>query len=230
MRATLFIVAIMSFANVALCNAAGVQIGRTRIIYDASAKEAALTLVNKETELPWLVQSWTDTGDEKTRGPFIVTPPLFRLDAQKEQSLRITWTGAPLPTDRESLFYMNIRTIPAVEKTEDHKNVLRLIYKTRLKMFWRPKGLEGTSEEACKNLHFTFAGDQLSITNKGDFYSVFDSLWVNKTKIKNAELIAPKATIVLPASHYSLGSTVKWRCITDFGSASEEYTTSLSQE
>jgi fimbrial chaperone protein len=97
-------------------HAAGVQIGRTRIIYDASKKEVALPLINKEKDLPWLIQSWIDTGDGKTRGPFIITPPLFRLDPQKEQNLRITWSGKTLPTDRESLFYMNIRTIPAMAK------------------------------------------------------------------------------------------------------------------
>ncbi|MEG2434427.1 MAG: fimbria/pilus periplasmic chaperone, partial [Acinetobacter sp.] len=121
-------------------HAAGIQIGRTRVIYDASKKEVALSLKNTETELPWLIQSWIDTGDGKTRGPFIVTPPLFRLDPQKEQNLRITWSGQALPTDRESLFYMNVRTIPAMEKSDDQKNVLRLIYKTRLKLFWRPSG------------------------------------------------------------------------------------------
>jgi P pilus assembly chaperone PapD len=117
-------------------------------------KEIALPLVNKDNALPWLIQSWTDTGDETTRGPFIVTPPLFRLDAQKEQSLRIAWNGSSLPEDRESLFYMNIRTIPATAKEDSDKNMLRLIYKTRLKLFWRPSGLKGTPGDTCKNLHF----------------------------------------------------------------------------
>ncbi|MXS44860.1 fimbria/pilus periplasmic chaperone, partial [Citrobacter koseri] len=43
-------------------HAAGIQVGRTRIIYDAGKKEVSLPLVNKEKELPWLIQSWSDTG------------------------------------------------------------------------------------------------------------------------------------------------------------------------
>jgi len=35
-----------------LSHAAGVQIGRTRIIYEADKKEVSLPLVNKEKELP----------------------------------------------------------------------------------------------------------------------------------------------------------------------------------
>ena len=135
MRKSIIFSYLLAALSLADCQAAGIQIGRTRVIYEAKSREVALTLVNKEQELPWLVQSWTDNGDEKTRGPFIITPPLFRLDPQKEQSLRITWTGAPLPTDRESLFYLNVRTIPATAKEEQQKNKLRLIYKTRLKMF-----------------------------------------------------------------------------------------------
>ena len=113
MRTSLLFLLCLPVITSSFCHAAGIQIGRTRIIYDAAKKEVALPLTNSEKELPWLIQTWTDTGDGKTRGPFIVTPPLFRLDPQKEQSLRITWNGSPLPKDKESLFYLNVRTVPA---------------------------------------------------------------------------------------------------------------------
>lgn len=209
-------------------HAAGVQIGRTRIIYDASKKEVALPLINKEKDLPWLIQSWIDTGDGKTRGPFIITPPLFRLDPQKEQSLRITWSGKALPTDRESLFYMNIRTIPAMAKDEDDKNVLRLIYKTRLKLFWRPKGLHDTPIDTCKNLRFIRRDNQLLITNDGDYYSVFDSLKVGGKSVENIELVAPKSTTQSPLPDTVEGSNVIWRCISDYGNATNEFTSNLT--
>ncbi|WP_312311482.1 molecular chaperone [Atlantibacter sp.] len=222
-----YLIALMPMFN---CQAAGIQIGRTRIIYEEKAKEVALTLVNKEQDLPWLVQSWTDNGDEKTRGPFIITPPLFRLDPQKEQSLRITWNGVPLPTDRESLFYLNVRTIPATAKEDETKNKLRLIYKTRLKMFWRPKSLKGTPGETCQNLRFRLMGTQLQIINDGDFYSVFDSLSVGAVPVKKADMVAPKSTATIPVAAKTVGNTVTWRCITDFGNASTPNTAPLSRE
>lgn len=212
------------------CQAAGIQIGRTRVVYDASNKEVALALKNKETELPWLVQSWTDTGDEKTRGPFIVTPPLFRLDPQKEQSLRITWTGAPLPTDKESLFYINVRTIPATEKSDEHKNTLRLIYKTRLKLFWRPEGLEGSPDQTCQDLKFILQNHNLKIINNGAFYSVFDNLHVGSTVLKKADSIGPKSTITLPLENANARGNVTWRCITDYGNASAQHTATPGEE
>lgn len=224
MPATLSVVLLFISAS----HAAGIQVGRTRIIYEASKKEVALPLINKEKELPWLIQSWTDTGDGKTRGPFVVTPPLFRLDPQKEQSLRITWSGASIPNDRESLFWINVRTIPAVAKDDDNKNVLRLIYKTRMKLFWRPKGLKGTSIENCKNLRFSRQGPTLKIINDGEYYSVFDRLQLDGIVVKEADLVAPKSSVnaVLPPA--ASGRNVNWRCITDYGNASDKFTAALN--
>lgn len=129
-----------------ISHAAGIQIGRTRIIYEAGKKEIALPLVNKDHSLPWLVQSWTDTGDGKTRGPFIVTPPLFRLDPEKEQSLRIAWNGAALPENKESLFYMNIRTIPATAKEDDDKKRPALNLQNTTETLLAPQGRERYSQ------------------------------------------------------------------------------------
>lgn len=227
-----------SYFSAALCcsvifisssHAAGIQVGRTRIVYDASKKEVALPLVNQDKELPWLIQSWIDTGDGKTRGPFVVTPPLFRLDPQKEQNLRIAWSGATLPEDRESLFWLNVRTIPAAAKEDENQNVLRLIYKTRLKLFWRPKGLKGAAGENCKNLRFARQGTMLQVVNNGEYYSVFDDVHLGSVAIKEADIIAPKSTISLPLSSSVNGQNVSWRCITDYGNATEKYTAALGQ-
>lgn len=209
-------------------HAAGIQVGRTRIVYDANKKEIALPLINQDNELPWLIQSWTDTGDGKTRGPFIVTPPLFRLDPQKEQSLRIAWSGAAFPTDRESLFWVNVRTIPAVAREDEQKNVLRLIYKTRLKLFWRPKGLKGSTNENCKNLRFSRQGTTLRATNEGDYYSVFDSVRLDNVSVVKADWVAPKSSVDIPLPPSASGQSVSWRCITDYGNAGEKFTVKLN--
>ncbi|MGL5701349.1 MAG: fimbrial biogenesis chaperone [Kluyvera sp.] len=216
---------------VAPCDAAGIRIGRTRVIYDANKKEVALSLANEDNELPWLVQSWTDTGDGKTRGPFILTPPLFRLDPQKEQNLRIAWSGAAVAQDRESLFYINIRTIPAVAKEDSStdKNVLRLIYKTRLKLFYRPKGLAGTPGESCKDLHFSHNGSVLRVVNDGGFYSVFDSVKLGSTLLKKADMVVPKSSTEIPLPPNASGQTITWRCISDYSNATPSFTTSLSK-
>lgn len=215
----------LAFLTTSVASAAGIQIGKTRVIYEANKKEVALPIFNKEAENPWLVQSWVDTGDGKTRGPFIVTPPLFRLDAMKEQSLRIIWSGAALPQDRESLFYLNVRTIPAADKADKANNVLRLIYKTRLKLFFRPKGLEGGPGEACAKLQFNLSGKTLQVKNLSSYYVVFDALYLGNALIRNADMVAPKSVYTLEIPANTPGTNPSWRCINDYGSSSEKYST-----
>ncbi|EBW8988557.1 molecular chaperone, partial [Salmonella enterica subsp. enterica serovar Enteritidis] len=83
---------------------AGVVMGGTRIVYPQNSKEVAFSVSNMESAVPYLIQSWVENDAEgKNRAaPFIVTPPLFRLDPDQTNTLRIQYTGAPLPADRES--------------------------------------------------------------------------------------------------------------------------------
>ena len=108
MKASLFstLLTLTLIAPSFAANAQGIQLGRTRVIYDASKKEASLPLVNTEKELPWLIQSWVINSDNKTRAPFIITPPLFRLDPKSEQTLRIMKSDNITKKNVESLYYL----------------------------------------------------------------------------------------------------------------------------
>jgi len=214
------------------CHAAGIQIGRTRIIYDAAKKEVALPLQNNDKELPWLIQSWTDTGDGKTHGPFIVTPPLFRLDPQKEQSLRITWNGTTLAGDKESLFYMNVRTVPATATDEGDKNVLRLFYKTRLKLFWRPADLkEADALQAYEKITFLRQGNRLIAKNPTPFYVSFGELAVGGKSVPVTDTKTTPGAISMMVAPFSeqyfsvpqsANGPVTWTAISDFGAQTSQ--------
>lgn len=60
---------------------AGVIIGGTRIIFDGAKKEASIS-VNNPDATPYLIQSWIDDQDVGSgKAPFIITPPMYRLDS-----------------------------------------------------------------------------------------------------------------------------------------------------
>ena len=93
---------------------ASVVIGGTRVVFPARQGEATVRLTN-ENDYATLVEAWIDSGDIKStpnsaNSPFLITPPLFRMDPHKDQSLRIIYTqgSQPLPADRESLFWLNV--------------------------------------------------------------------------------------------------------------------------
>lgn len=127
----------------AIAAKAGVVIVGTRVIYPADSRDVQVRLNNVGT-VPALVQSWIDAGDptvtpENSKAPFVLTPPIARLDGEKSQVLRLIFTGQGLPQDKESLFFLNVLEIPPKAKTD--ANTLQFAVRTRIKLFYRPTAL-----------------------------------------------------------------------------------------
>lgn len=132
---------------------AGVVVDGTRVVYPAAKREVTINISNSSSA-PSLVQAWLDAGDPHAKPgdakvPFVLTPPLFRLDPTKVQSLRLVYTHDPLPADRESLFWLNVLDIPPrAAANADAPNQLELAFRHRMKVFFRPAGLAGSAADA----------------------------------------------------------------------------------
>ena len=209
---------------------AGVTVGGTRVIYDGGKREATLSVRNGD-KIPFLIQAWTDddgvSGENKggAKPPFIVTPPLFRLDPNGENLIRIIRTGGNLPEDRESIYWMNVKSIPSAPDTA--KNVLQIAVKTRIKLFYRPAELKAPTDETYKQLSFQRQGNQLQITNPTPYYLSFNSLSVGSSTIDTTGLMAPPkgtATAALPSG---ASGQVTWAIINDYGGKSPSQTAPL---
>lgn len=141
---------------------AGVVIDTTRVVYPAARREVTVNIRNN-SQTPSLVQAWLDTGDANSKPdevavPFVLTPPLFRLDPTKSQSLRLVYTQEPLPKDRESLFWLNVLDIPPRAATNpDRPNQLEMAFKHRMKVFFRPAGLNGSPADAPAKMSWKLA-------------------------------------------------------------------------
>ncbi len=136
---------------------AGIVVDGTRVVYQATKREVTVTIHNPG-EAPSLVQAWLDAGDPHSKPgdskvPFVLTPPLFRLDPTKVQSLRLVYTHDPLPEDRESLYWLNVLDIPPrAAANPDRPNQLDLAFKHRMKVFFRPTRLSGSAGDAPAKL------------------------------------------------------------------------------
>lgn len=104
------------FTSLNVQAAGGIALGATRVIYPSSAKQTSLTISNSDTKERYLVNSWIENSTGQKEKTFIVTPPLFVSEPKSENTLRIIYAGQPLPVDRESLFWMNVKAIPSVDK------------------------------------------------------------------------------------------------------------------
>ncbi|EOZ6590789.1 molecular chaperone [Salmonella enterica] len=207
---------------------AGVSIGGTRVIFDGHKKEASLIVFSSEDDTyPYLIQSFIDNKGEKgdisnnTRPPFIITPPLFRLEPGKENSLRIIKTAETLPDDRESVFWINVKAIPGSDKNADTENTLKLVLKNRVKLFYRPSGIMKRDADTFSKVTFSRQGSAVIVSNPTPYFISFNSLRVGgKTVDTSFVMVPPKgqARYLLPDG--VSGNDVSWSYITDYGNAS----------
>ncbi|MDG2517757.1 molecular chaperone [Lysobacter soli] len=220
-------VALLAACTLAPAAQANVLIGGTRVILPAKDGEVTLRLTN-ENDTPALVQAWIDNGDAKSTPdnvdtPFLITPPMFRMEPKRDQNLRILYTREPLPADRESLFWLNVLEVPPkpVERGPD-ANYLQLALRSRLKLFFRPEGLQGDPIKAPAELVFHAVGNALVVNNPTPFHITLTDIVVQvggKAVAVEGGMVAPKSELRLAAAGLSApaGTPVRFNAINDFG-------------
>lgn len=199
---------------VSTCAQAGIVMGGTRVIYPQGKKEVAFAITNMEKNTPYLIQSWIENYSDQNKQPvpFVVTPPLFRLDGGQKNNLRISYMGMPLPADRESVFWLNVKNIAPTEK--DRTNQLQINVKSKFKIFFRPDGLKGDPSEAYKSVTFTCSGNRLTAHNPTPFFVSFYSIKAGAAEVSEPGMVFPKADT---SWSVACGGQVKWQAINDFG-------------
>lgn len=203
---------------------AGVMVGGTRIIFYGDKKETSISVTNPDNNI-WLIQSWVESPD-KNKAPFVFSPPLFRLDSQQKNILRLMYTGTPLPQDRESLFWANIKSIPHVEEAE---NVLQIAIKTQIKLIWRPAGLEKIlPRTAMTKLSWRWQQGKLQVTNPTPYHMNFHSIAVNGKALTDPGWVAPFAVKEYSLPQPARAGKVSWRLINDYGAATQPFEASVS--
>lgn len=226
-------------AAVALCvaapAAASIVITGTRVIFKAAQGEATVRLTNENTR-PALVETWIDDGNigstpDTVHTPFLITPPLFRMDAHKDQSLRILYVQGtkPLPTDRESVFWLNVLEIPPKPTGPEYtgKNYLQFAIRSRIKLFYRPAKLPGDVLKAPDQLSFKpAAGPEaaLEVHNPTPYYITIVGVaaGANGKPDSGADgMVAPFGDLKLPlkslAHAPAPGTPITFTTINDFG-------------
>jgi fimbrial chaperone protein/chaperone protein EcpD len=212
---------------------ASVVLAGTRVIVNAVDREATIKLSN-QGESPALTQAWLDTGDASAppagiEVPFTVTPPVARIDPGKAQTLRIHYTGEPLPAERESVFWLSVLEIPPKPSAgETEANKLQLAFRSRIKLFFRPAGLRGDADEAPAHITWRVVksdrGLALEASNPTAYHVSFSSVELldgaRGASNQAGGMVAPGQTTMFPLAG-SVGpgtaGTIRYRAINDYG-------------
>ncbi|WP_333851350.1 fimbrial chaperone [Leclercia sp.] len=219
---------------------ADIVISGTRIIYPQTAKDVTVNLQNRGNK-PLLVQSWLDDGrdtvdPQQIKLPFVITPPVSRVDPQQGQAIRITWLGQALPKDRESLLWFNVLEVPPKAKTDADRSRLQLAFRTRIKLFFRPEGLAGSPAGAIKQLSWqvkrAVKGTYLVASNHTPWNISLASasfITAGKTYVADSHAIKPFSSeeMKINGATATTFGTVKYVAINDFG-GTEEYQSAVN--
>lgn len=231
MKFKLLVLTTAAFCLSSLLAQAGVNVGATRVIYQGKEKEANLSITNTvDDHIPYLIQSWISEygGNDQATEKFIVTPPLFRLDPGSQNVLRIIAVQtSQLPSDKESLFSVNVKAIPAKSTEPGKENVLQIAIKTSIKLFYRPQSLPGSLIEAAKGVVWSSDNGRLSFDNPSRYNIVVSKLVINGREQKGMpDVISPgqRSSVNIPAN---AGESIVLSYINEFGSVVEAPATTL---
>jgi len=210
-----------------------ISLSTTRIIFDGQYKEANVTVRNGNQDV--LIQSWVDGGDSKPgAAPFAVSPPLARIFAREQQLLRVLYEGAGMPTDKESVVWLNVQEIP---QTAVAANTLQLAVRQRIKIFFRPAGLPGDALLAPSELQWQLVRHSgktvLKVKNPSLYHvSMADIKLHGSQQVElaaDSTMIAPGEEKKFVVTKFSTDSSARltFSSINDYG-AQNQYTAKLA--
>lgn len=198
----------------------GVALGATRVVYPIDSNQVLLKIANSDKENNYLVQTWiTDVNNNKSKD-FVVTPPLFNIKKDTDNTLRIVYTGDKnkLAKDRETLFYLISKVIPSSKQEDKDKNMLYLASTSRIKIFLRPTSLNksGESIKSLKSLKCSLSSGQIKLENPTPYYLNITTIKTNSGHmISKAETIEPFSSNVIKTS--AKGNSLTYSAINDYG-------------
>lgn len=207
-----------------------VKLGSTRMIYRPDSAGTTLTVINPQ-DYPILVQSKVLNEDRKSAAPFLVTPPVFRLDANQQSRVRVVRTGGADVPDRETLNWLCITGIPPKEddvwgskKAAPGRATLEVSYRIQscIKMMVRPSSLRASPMETGGSLTFSRQGGKLKVSNPTPYYMTLRDLKVGSVSVRTPDYIPPMGSQVFELAAAVRGP-VQWKVVTDYGGDSQVF-------
>jgi len=230
---------LLALAACSLPAQAAMVLSQTRVVVSPDAPKAELIVRNADRQ-PLLLQVWVNAGQSRQTAPaqhatpFLVDPPVLRIEPGQARSLRVLLVHAPadLPTDRETLFWLNVLEVAAMPALADHDARLDLSVLSRLKLFYRPASMRVAPVPALR-FHLTREGETawLVIHNPAPVHQTLGSLALRTEDAAltlDAPMLAPFDTtrVRVPPAALSRAPSADWTLaftlIDDDGNAHED--------
>ncbi|UAN62226.1 MULTISPECIES: molecular chaperone [Serratia] len=207
-----------------------VTLSSSRVIYNESQSGGTTLTVKNEHEFPVLIQPSVVTEDKQKSAPFIITPPLFRLNGKQDNTLRIVYTGKAQAVEREHLYWLCVKAVPPVADEENSGTAnnstvssnIQISVNNCIKLLYRPKALGGqTQDNLAKGLNWEWREGKLQLKNTSPYYINLSSIKIDGVIVPDLSYVAPFASAQFSVPKGAkVGGKVTWQSINDFGGQS----------
>ncbi|CAD6024064.1 molecular chaperone [Escherichia coli] len=196
----------------------GVSLAPTRVILN-EGKTSSIQFNNKTNE-DLLLRAWISGYNKSDKSKdFVISPPLYRIKSNENIQFRINLLNGELPRDRESVFHINVLSIPPMVNDSQ----LQFAINSRVKLFYRPHKIaeKYNDEQIISGLSVVGSNSKVIIKNPSDFHITLDSVMVNNQRITSTIdfMIAPHSDIHIP---FKNPKVISYRVIKDNGSKTKE--------
>ncbi|EBQ9004851.1 molecular chaperone [Salmonella enterica] len=225
---------ISGISCMAVAGEIGVSLGATRVIYPSDSKGVTLSVDNK-AENPFLIKSVVLDESTKKTAPFVITPPLFRLDGGQRNAIKITRTGGDYPSDRESINWLCVQSIPPEPDSAWNEGSkegggasvsVQVSLNSCIKLFVRPDSVQGNPVDVADKVSWAIKGGNITASNPTPFYMNISEASVNGKKLNMKRSYIPPFSdekYLLPKGVDK--ATVRWTVVGDYGEQKEKTVT-----
>lgn len=176
----------------------GITFNFTRVILtDKDAKGVFFKATNNNS-FPVLIQAWSSNIDTNTgavsyiqksnKTPFIVLPPLQRVDPGEDFTLQLRLNGEPVQALKESVYLLSFKAIPV--SGANPKNQFLVTVVTNLKVFIRNKLQDnGGVPSAIKKISASWVPEGIVINNPTPYWLTMSSMKIDDEELSKKELL-----------------------------------------
>lgn len=210
----------------------------TRYIYTEANNSIPIEVSNKsERKYGGQVSVYldgTESDQITTETPVVLpSPPVFKSGPNSKQRINLRMINKEaLPTDRESLFWLNVLEIPMSTRASGASgNSIALAMNIKVKLLYRPDAISEQRQDAESQIFYRASDNKLTIVNKSPFYFAISQLEIDGKSIyptdevtrSNLQKLSPYSAVDIGDIQVRKGQDVIITSIDDWG-ATKQYT------
>lgn len=216
-------VAILACGALSVVDSHAFMLGGWRVVYNQEQRAVEVPVYSGKSEAVFLIKAalLTDPISKTPVRNFLISPPLFRLEPGQRNNLRISLiTPQGLPTDRESVFYLDVSGVPSsnplLRESKEGFSSASLSFGTgnRVKFFYRPRGIDAPTKQTYESLVFSRVPGRVQVSNPTP-YNITLSTDLVQHQVRKVIMVPPFGKMFLPQVGATQRTKLTWYVIND---------------